>query len=135
MKKLEKFIATTISVYLNENKSDNNKTIGYHITLSKNDTDIKNNGIKSKNGKIYVWLDEYYADWFRETQFGDSYDDHYNPSTKYTLNLSGFDLIRDKEAEDMSNWSSKFGENEFGEAYIIEVDKISPSRIINIEKY
>ena len=119
--------------FLNEN--DKQEITGYHITLSKNDNDIEHNGIKSKNGKIYVWLDEKYADWFRDIQFGDKFDDYYKPSTKYTINLTGFDLTRDPEAENMNNWSSIFDENEFGEAYIINIDKIHPNRLINKETY
>ena len=132
MKDLKGFIRTTIREFLNEQHSN---VIGYHISLSKNDNDIIKNGIKPKNGKIYVWLDEGFADWFRDIQFGDKFDDYYKPSTKYTIDLSGFNLIRDPEAEDMSVWSSIYDKNTFGEAYIIKDDKIEPNRIINIEKY
>jgi len=133
MKDLKQFIKTTIREFLNENYDK--QIIGYHITLSKNDNYIKDNGIKSKNGGIYVWLDEYYADWFRKDQFGDKFDDYYRPSTKYTINLDGLDLTRDPEAEDMSNWSSIFDENEFGESYIIKTNKIQPNRILDVERY
>lgn len=138
MSVLRKFIKESIREYLNEqsmNENNKRKIIGYHITLSKNDNDIEHNGMKSKNGKIYVWLDETYADWFRNTQFGDNSDDYYIPSTKYTIDLTGFKLTRDPEAENMRNWSSIFDENEFGEAYIVNTDKILPNRIIDKEIY
>jgi hypothetical protein len=113
---------------------ENQKIIGYHITLTKNDNDIEKNGIKPKNGKIYVWLDEKYADWFRDTEFSDEFG-QYKQSTKYTIDLTGLDLIRDKDAENMNMWSSIFDENEFGEAYIIENDIIKPNRIIDKDTY
>ena len=119
-----------------------NKVIGYHVAPSKLDSKILKEGIKkipklryNRLGKKeispirnYFWLELEYAEWFKE--FNE--EDGYKPQdmTIWEVDLTGYDLIKDEEARDMSIWSSRFSKGEDGKAIYVERN-IPPDRIID----
>jgi hypothetical protein len=128
--------------YLSINENSEKIIVGYHVAPSKLDSKILKEGIKkipkerySRLGKKemspirnYFWLDLKYAEWFKE--FNE--EDGYNPQemTIWKVDLSGYDLIKDEEASDMSEWSSQFSKGEDGKAVYVERN-IPPDRIID----
>ena len=118
-----------------------NKIIGYHVSPSKLDSKILKEGIKkipkviyNRLGKKemstirnYFWLELEYAEWFKK--FNE--EDGYKPQdmTIWEVDLTGYDLIKDEEASDMSIWSSRFSKGD-GRAIYVERN-IPPDRIID----
>jgi hypothetical protein len=99
--------------------------IGYHVTSDKNLSTILKHGFKpDKRGQTYFWGDRDMAEWFSDYQ-----NDNNEPRTILRVNLSGVNLVPDSEAEDMSEWSSRFEPGTPGNAWIT-TDQISPDRII-----
>lgn len=101
----------------------------YHVAPSKYNQTIKQNGIVGRDGIVYVWGDIEYASWFAKL-----HEDDGKPMTIWVVDVSGLDLERDPEAEDMSEWSTEFAVDQFGEAYIINKNRIEPERIIKTTK-
>lgn len=91
--------------------------IGYHIAPTKLDNIIEQKGI-GKNNIAYIWLKEDNADWFKEYHENPSIQQYPIKMTKWIIDITNLKLKRDPESEDMSQWSSRFKEGEFGEAYI-----------------
>ena len=89
--------------------------IGYHVTATKNLPIIQKNGIKAdKRGSSYVWDSREMAEWFMDFQNDEGQD-----RTILKIDMSGLDANLDPEAEDMSEWSSKFKPGTNGGAWII----------------
>lgn len=99
--------------------------IGYHIAPSNKDKNIQDKGI-GKKGVAYIWLDESFANWFRELHEQDGEE-----MTKWVVDATGLKLSRDPETEDMSDWGS-FKTGTFGYGYIYK-GVISPDRIMRKE--
>lgn len=98
--------------------------IGYHVTATQNLPVIKKNGIKAdKRGNSYVWDSREMAEWFMDFQNDEGQD-----RTILKIDMSGLDANPDPEAEDMSEWSSRFKSGTNGGAWIISgpipLDKI-----------
>jgi predicted nucleotidyltransferase len=89
--------------------------IGYHVTATKNLPIIQQNGIKAdKRGSSYVWDSREMAEWFMDFQNDEGLD-----RTILKIDMSGLAANLDPEAEDMSEWSSKFKPGTNGGAWII----------------
>lgn len=98
--------------------------IGYHVTATKNLPIIQKKGIKAdKRGNSYVWDSREMAEWFMDFQNDEGQD-----RTILKIDMSGLDANPDPEAEDMSEWSSRFKPGTNGGAWIISgpipIDKI-----------
>jgi hypothetical protein len=99
--------------------------IGYHVTATKNLPIIKKNGIKAdKRGNSYIWDSREMAEWFMDFQNDEGQD-----RTILKIDMSGLDAQPDPEAEDMSEWSSRFKPGTNGGAWIIS-GPIPPNKII-----
>jgi hypothetical protein len=89
--------------------------IGYHVTATKNLPIIQKNGIKAdKRGSSYIWDSREMAEWFMDFQNDEGQD-----RTILKIDMSGLDANLDPEAEDMSEWSSRFKPGTNGGAWII----------------
>ena len=89
--------------------------IGYHVTATKNLPIIQKNGIKAdKRGNSYIWDSREMAEWFMDFQNDEGQD-----RTILKIDMSGLDANPDPEAEDMSEWSSRFKPGTNGGAWII----------------
>lgn len=89
--------------------------IGYHVTATKNLPIIQKDGIKAdKRGNSYVWDSREMAEWFMDFQNDEGQD-----RTILKIDMSGLDAKPDPEAEDMSEWSSRFKPGTNGGAWII----------------
>ena len=98
--------------------------IGYHVTSNKNLPKILKHGFnKDGRGSTYFWGNRDMAEWFSDFQNDDN-----EPRTILQVDLSGVNLYPDPEAEDMSEWSSRFEPGTFGNAWISK-DKITADRI------
>lgn len=108
------------------NKPKDNNPCFYHVAPSKLDKRIKKEGIRNRfNQKaIYVWRYLQYARFF-----ADLHEEDGEPQTIWIIDASGFDRKVDPETLDMSEWSSRFEENEFGHGYILATSYIPPEKI------
>jgi hypothetical protein len=89
--------------------------IGYHVTATKNLPIIQKDGIKAdKRGNSYVWDSREMAEWFMDFQNDEGQD-----RTILKIDMTGLDAKPDPEAEDMSEWSSRFKPGTNGGAWII----------------
>ena len=121
--------------------------IGYHIAPAKLNSIILKDGIgqtgyetvfqygkKVKKKKLtYIWLREDVADWFKNLHEDPSMGDTPVKMTKWIIDVTGLNLKRDSETEDMSEWSTKFKSGEFGEGYTYD-GIIPPERIIRMRE-
>jgi hypothetical protein len=99
--------------------------IGYHVTATKNLPVIRKNGIKAdRRGNSYVWDSFEMAEWFTDFQNDDGQD-----RTILKIDMTGLDAHPDPEAEDMSDWSSRFEPGTNGGAWIVS-GPISPDKIM-----
>lgn len=99
--------------------------LGYHVTATKNLPIIQKDGIKAdKRGNSYVWDSREMAEWFMDFQNDEGQD-----RTILKIDMSGLDANPDPEAEDMSEWSSRFKPGTNGGAWIIS-GPIPPNKII-----
>jgi hypothetical protein len=110
-----------------ETTDEPTNVVGYHVAPSKLDSIIPKEGIKKMPKEIYsrlgkkgispvrnhFWLDLKYAEWFKN--FNE--EDGYNPQnmTIWEVDLTGYNLIKDNEASDMNQWSSRFSKGEDGQ--------------------
>jgi hypothetical protein len=98
--------------------------VGYHVIPSSKLQLVITNGIKAdKFGNTYIWDSYDMAEWFRDFQ-----NDNNEDRTILTIDTTGLQMERDPEAEDMSEWSSRFEPGTFGGAWIVS-GSIEPSRI------
>ena len=99
-------------------------SLGWHVAPSSKDNRILKEGlVPGRGGGVYVWTSLDNARWFKRL----SEDQSGSPRmTLWEVDLKGLRLRRDPEAEDMSEWGSRFEEGEFGEAYIYD-DGVVPS--------
>lgn len=89
--------------------------IGYHVTATKNLPIIQKDGIKAdKRGNSYIWDSREMAEWFMDFQNDEGQD-----RIILKIDMSGLDAKPDPEAEDMSEWSSRFKPGTNGGAWII----------------
>jgi hypothetical protein len=89
--------------------------IGYHVTATKNLPIIQKNGINAdKRGSSYIWDSREMAEWFMDFQNDEGQD-----RTILKIDMTGIDARPDPEAEDMSEWSSRFKPGTNGGAWII----------------
>jgi hypothetical protein len=89
--------------------------IGYHVTATKNLPVIRKNGINAdRRGNSYVWDSLEMAEWFTDFQNDEGQD-----RTILKIDMSGIDARPDPEAEDMSDWSSRFEPGTNGGAWIV----------------
>ncbi len=89
--------------------------IGYHVTATKNLPIIQKDGIKAdKRGNSYIWDSREMAEWFMDFQNDEGQD-----RTILKIDMSGLEAKPDPEAEDMSEWSSRFKPGTNGGAWII----------------
>jgi hypothetical protein len=89
--------------------------LGYHVTATKNLPIIQKDGIKAdKRGNSYVWDSREMAEWFMDFQNDEGQD-----RIILKIDMSGLDARPDPEAEDMSEWSSRFKPGTNGGAWII----------------
>jgi hypothetical protein len=89
--------------------------IGYHVTATKNLPVIRKNGINAdRRGNSYVWDSLEMAEWFTDFQNDEGQD-----RTILKIDMSGIDARPDPEAEDMSDWSSRFKPGTNGGAWIV----------------
>lgn len=99
--------------------------IGYHVTATKNLPIIQKDGIKAdKRGNSYIWDSREMAEWFMDFQNDEGQD-----RIILKIDMSGLDAKPDPEAEDMSEWSSRFKPGTNGGAWIIS-GPIPPNKII-----
>ena len=109
---------------MREDQKNTVPKIGYHVTATKNLPIIQQNGIKAdKRGNSYVWDSREMAEWFKDFQNDEGQD-----RTILKIDMSGLDANPDPEAEDMSEWSSKFKPGTNGGAWIIS-GPIPPDKI------
>ena len=100
---------------MREDQQNTLPKIGYHVTATKNLPIIQQNGIKAdKRGNSYVWDSREMAEWFKDFQNDEGQD-----RTILKIDMSGLDANPDPEAEDMSEWSSRFNPGTNGGAWII----------------
>lgn len=103
-------------------------SIGYHVSLKKRENSIITQGLTTRLGKVYFWKHLDMAYWFAELHASDG-----NEMIIWKVDLNGLPLERDPEAEDMSEWSSKFPEGTPGHAYIF-IGDISPDRVSKFDE-
>lgn len=100
--------------------------VAYHVSKSKNDRAILEDGIRARRGPVYVWRDLDMAEWFANFH----HDSEGSPRmTIWLVDTSGLDLQRDPETEDMSEWGSRWNPGEFGGGFMYD-GVIGPERII-----
>ena len=98
--------------------------IGYHVTATKNLPIIQKNGINAdKRGSSYIWDSREMAEWFMDFQNDEGQD-----RTILKIDMTGIEARPDPEAEDMSEWSSRFKPGTNGGAWIIS-GPIPPDKI------
>lgn len=89
--------------------------LGYHVTATENLPIILKHGIKAdRRGNSYIWDSREMAEWFMDFQNDEGQD-----RTILKIDMSGLDAKPDPEAEDMSEWSSRFKPGTNGGAWII----------------
>lgn len=104
---------------------DKQPKVGYHVTATKNLPVIRKNGIKADSrGNSYVWDSLEMAEWFTDFQNDEGQD-----RTILKIDMTGIDARPDPEAEDMSEWSSRFEPGTNGGAWIVS-GSIPPDKII-----
>ena len=104
---------------------DKQPKVGYHVTATKNLPVIRKNGIKADSrGNSYVWDSFEMAEWFTDFQNDEGQD-----RTILKIDMTGIDARPDPEAEDMSEWSSRFKPGTNGGAWIV-TGSIPPDKII-----
>ncbi len=109
---------------MREDKKNTVPKIGYHVTATKNLPIIQKNGINAdKRGSSYIWDSREMAEWFMDFQNDEGQD-----RTILKIDMSGLDANLDPEAEDMSEWSSRFKPGTNGGAWIIS-GPIPPDKI------
>ena len=91
------------------------RTIMYHVTKTEKVDAIRDEGIKSP---AYVWDTIDMAKWFKDLNSDPSMNDNPLDLAILEVDVSGIQLEPDPEAEDMSDWGSRFKEGEFGGAWI-----------------
>lgn len=105
--------------------SKNNLLVAYHVAPSKYDQVIEQHGLRAREpAGIYVWGDLRYAQWFAELHRGDG-----KKMTIWQVNVSDLHKRVDDETYDMSEWSTEFEQDEFGEGYIVQQSQIEPERL------
>jgi hypothetical protein len=110
---------------MREDQKNTVPKIGYHVTATKNLPIIQKNGINAdKRGSSYIWDSREMAEWFMDFQNDEGQD-----RTILKIDMSGLDANLDPEAEDMSEWSSRFKPGTNGGAWIIS-GPIPPDKII-----
>ncbi len=108
-----------------EEKPRHSPKIGYHVTATKNLPVIRKKGINAdRRGNSYVWDSLEMAEWFADFQNDEGQD-----RTILKIDMSGIDARPDPEAEDMSDWSSRFRPGTNGGAWIVS-GAIPPNKII-----
>jgi GNAT superfamily N-acetyltransferase len=108
-----------------EEKFVHRPKIGYHVTATKNLPVIRKKGINAdRRGNSYVWDSLEMAEWFTDFQNDEGQD-----RTILKIDMTGIDARPDPEAEDMSDWSSRFEPGTNGGAWIIS-GPIPPNKII-----
>jgi hypothetical protein len=109
----------------NEENPGHRPIIGYHVTATKNLPVIRKKGINAdRRGNSYVWDSPEMAEWFTDFQ-----NDKGQDRTILKIDMSGIDARPDPEAEDMSEWSSRFKPGTNGGAWIVS-GSIPPNKII-----
>jgi len=104
---------------------DKQPKVGYHVTATKNLPVIRKNGINAdRRGNSYVWDTLEMAEWFTDFQNDEGQD-----RTILKIDMTGIDARPDPEAEDMSEWSSRFEPGTNGGAWIVS-GSIPPDKII-----
>jgi predicted nucleotidyltransferase len=104
---------------------DAHPKVGYHVTATKNLPVIRKNGINAdRRGNSYVWDSLEMAEWFTDFQNDEGQD-----RTILKIDMTGIDARPDPEAEDMSEWSSRFKPGTNGGAWIVS-GAIPPDKII-----
>jgi hypothetical protein len=108
-----------------EDKPGRSPKLGYHVTATKNLPVIRKKGINAdRRGNSYVWDSLEMAEWFTDFQNDEGQD-----RTILKIDMSGIDARPDPEAEDMSEWSSRFEPGTNGGAWIVS-GAIPPNKII-----
>ena len=93
----------------------------FHVTKTQNVPAILQNGISPRgNSGVYFWDTLEMAEWFRDFQ-----NDNNESRTILAVDVANINLTSDPEAEDMSEWSSKFEPGTNGGAWIT-TDKLPP---------
>ena len=106
-------------------KSRRRPKLGYHVTATKNLPVIRKKGVNAdRRGNSYVWDSLEMAEWFADFQNDEGQD-----RTILKIDMSGIDARPDPEAEDMSEWSSRFEPGTNGGAWIVS-GAIPPDKII-----
>lgn len=113
---------------------ENSYEVAYHVAPSEKTNNILSNGIiKGKRSEgIYVWKNLKYARFFAMLESDSDINEHPKAMTIWKLNISGIDKKIDSETLDMSEFSSKFEQNEFGEGYILLTNFLPPEKIIEV---
>jgi hypothetical protein len=108
-----------------EDKPEHRPKIGYHVTATKNLPVIRKKGINAdRRGNSYVWDSLEMAEWFTDFQNDEGQD-----RTILKIDMTGIDARPDPEAEDMSDWSTRFKPGTNGGAWIVS-GPIPPDKII-----
>ena len=120
------------------------RVIAYHVAPSKYDTKISKEGIKAvdhvayTNGikkvvpaKNYFWLTYKNARWFKRYHQDPELQDDPTEMTIWQVDLTGYELHKDPEAADMSQYDPKFGKGEDGQA-VFTFENIPPDRLSRI---
>lgn len=108
-----------------EERAGDRPKVAYHVTATKNLPIIQKNGIKADSrGNSYVWDSLEMAEWFSDFQNDEGQD-----RTILKVDMSGVNAHTDPEAEDMSEWSSRFKPGTNGGAWIVS-GSITPDKII-----
>jgi hypothetical protein len=90
-------------------------SVMYHVAPAARTQSIASSGLKSKEGRVYLWDTLAMAEWYKELQEEDG-----KPMTIWKVDASDLLLEEDQEADDMSEWSSKFSEGTNGGAFFYE---------------
>jgi hypothetical protein len=98
----------------------------YHVSLADRHGVIKQHGLTSKSGKVYVWKDLENAKWFANLHVEDG-----KRMDLWRVNTTGLTLHKDPETNDMSDWSSRFAVGTDGHGYIYH-GNIEASRLKHI---
>jgi hypothetical protein len=99
----------------------------YHVSLADRHNTIKQKGLDTRSGKVYVWKDLNNAKWFANLHADDG-----KSMDIWKVDSSNLPLHKDHETDDMSDWSSKFAPGTDGHGYIHH-GKIEPSRLTHID--
>ncbi len=104
-----------------------NLDTAYHVSLADRHETIKQHGLTSKSGKVYVWKDLENAKWFANLHAEDG-----KRMDLWRVDTTGLPLHKDPETNDMSDWSSRFAAGTNGHGYIHH-GNVEASRLKHID--